>query len=70
MKPAPLIIDVDKLVVICILISTAFGVGYMVGVDHVETVQLIAPPKQNCIEAGKIKKLVFDYSKEFRSVPR
>lgn len=70
MKTAPLIVDVDKIVFICILIATSFGIGYIVGVDHAETVQIIAPPKQNCIEPGQIKKLVFDYSKELRSVPR
>ena len=70
MKTAPLIINVDAIVFCIVIISSAFGIGYMVGVDHAETVQIIAPPKQNCVEAGQIKKLVFDYSKELRSVPR
>ena len=66
MKTAPLIVDVDKLVVICILISTAFAVGYIVGVDHVETIRTIEPAKRECVEPAKLRKLIYEYRKEGR----
>ena len=44
-------------------LALSFGLGYLVGEDHAETIRLIAPPPASpCLTPGAIRKVVYDYA--------
>lgn len=60
----------DAYVFSAVIAATSFGVGYLVGENHAETVQLIQPakPTSPCLTAPQVKKLYYTYGVEMRKI--